>query len=115
MPEVHGSTYDDDTDKGDEDDGKLLADQVVRQNPTKATSALRCSAHLGATTHNVVAHDSNTHDGAFTSLTVLEDSNTHNSVTHSLVVPSVSNQKMITDPTSYWSTPVFVTTVPTST
>ena len=80
MPEVHGSTYDDDTDKGDEDDGKLLADQLVRQNPTKATSALRCSAHLGATTHNVVAHDSNTHDGAFTSLTVLK------TVTHTIVL-----------------------------
>ena len=61
------------------------------------------SAHLGATTHNVVAHDSNTH-GAVTSPTVLEDSNTHNSVTHSLVViPSVSDQDVITDPTSYAS------------
>ena len=38
MPEVHGSTYDDDTDKGNDDDGKLLADQVIRENPTKATA-----------------------------------------------------------------------------
>ena len=26
VPEVHGSTYDDDTDNGDDDDGKLPAD-----------------------------------------------------------------------------------------
>ena len=38
MPEVHRSTYDDDTDKGDDDDGKLLADQGVRQNQTRATA-----------------------------------------------------------------------------
>ena len=41
VPEVHGSTYDDDTDKGDDDDGKLLADQVVRQNQSRATAVER--------------------------------------------------------------------------
>ena len=59
------------------------------------------SVHLGATTHNVVAHDSNTHDGACTSPTVLEDSSTYDSATPTLVVPSVSDQYVITDPTSY--------------
>ena len=44
-----------------------------------------------------------THDGAFTSHTVLDDSSTYDSVTHSLVVPSVSDQHVITDPTSYTS------------
>ena len=38
MPEVNGSTYDDDTDKGDDDDGKLLADQVLCQKPTNTTA-----------------------------------------------------------------------------
>ena len=37
MPEVHGSTYDD-ADKFDDDDGKLLADQVVHQKPTNAVA-----------------------------------------------------------------------------
>ena len=62
------------------------------------------SAHLGATIHNVVAHESNTHDGAVTSpTTVLEDSSTNDSATHYLVVPPVSDQYVITDPTSYAS------------
>ena len=38
VPEVHGSMYDDDTDNGNDDDGKLLADRVVRQKPTIAAA-----------------------------------------------------------------------------
>ena len=60
-------------------------------------------AHPGVTTHNVMVDISNTHDGAFTSPTVLEDSSTYDSATHSLVVPPVSDQYMMTDPTSYAS------------
>ena len=61
------------------------------------------SAHpAGVTTHNVMVDDSNTYDGTFTSPIVLEDSSTYGtSVTHSLVVPFVSDQYVITEPTSY--------------
>ena len=56
--------------------------------------------------------DSNTYDGTFTSPTVLEDSNTHDSVTHSLVIPSVSDQYVITDATSYASVRNYSTQYP---